>query len=178
LFCNYRTNHIFADEFLKKRMDEDKRLLIRDFSNYFETTQKLPPLISKIYAYLLLDCEKKGVTFDELVETLNASKSSVSNSLNFLTQLKYIEYFTKLDERKRLYRIVPDNIIIRLQNIQEILNNEKELSRKLMDYKLKMNKNPEEPSIQKSIIYIEHLELAARQLTETINKLKSLNQNT
>ncbi|MGB6094636.1 MAG: transcriptional regulator [Moheibacter sp.] len=159
-------------------MDEDKKLLIRDFSNYFETTQKLPPLTSKIYAYLLLDCEKKGVTFNELVETLNASKSSVSNSLTFLTQLKYIEYFTKLDERKRLYRIVPDNIILRLQGIQEMLNNEKELTRKLMDYKLKKHKNPQESSIQKSGIYIEHLELAAKQLAKTIDKLKSLNQNT
>ena len=159
-------------------MDEDKKQLIRDFSNYFETTQKFPPLISKIYAYLLLDCEKKGVTFDELVEVLNASKSSVSNSLNFLTQLKYIEYFTKLDERKRLYRIVPDNIVLRLQSIQEMLNNEKELTRRLMDYKLKRHKNPKEPSVLKSGIYIEHLELAVNQLTETINKLKSLNQNT
>lgn len=44
-------------------MDEDKKLLIRDFSNYFETTQKFPSLISKIYAYLLLDCEKKGRDF-------------------------------------------------------------------------------------------------------------------
>lgn len=159
-------------------MDEDKKLLIRDFSNYFETTQKFPSLISKIYAYLLLDCEKKGVTFDELVEVLNASKSSVSNSLNFLTQLKYIEYFTKLDERKRLYRIVPDNIVLRLQSIQEMLNNEKELTRKLMEYKLKRHKDPEESSVLKSGIYIEHLELAVKQLADTINKLKSLNQNT
>lgn len=159
-------------------MDEDKRLLIRDFSNYFETTQKFPPLTSKIYSYLLLDCEKKGVTFDELVEVLNASKSSVSNSLNFLTQLKYIEYFTKLDERKRLYRIVPDNIVLRLQSIQEMLNNEKELTQRLMDYKLKRHKDPKEPSVLKAGIYIEHIELAVNQLTETINKLKSLNQNT
>lgn len=158
-------------------MDETKRQLIRDFSTFIESTQNLPPMTSKIYSYLLLDCGRNGVTFDELVEIFNASKSSVSNSLNFLTQVKYIEYFTKIEDRKRFYRIVPDNLVIRLKNIRDMLSNERGLSSRLRDYKLEMGRDPKEMSILKSDIYIDHLEHAVNQLDKTIDKLKSLNQN-
>lgn len=134
-------------------------------------------MTSKIYSYLLLDCGRNGVTFDELVEIFNASKSSVSNSLNFLTQVKYIEYFTKIEDRKRFYRIVPDNLVIRLKNIRDMLSNERGLSARLRDYKLEMGHDPKEMSILKSDIYIDHLEHAVNQLDKTIDKLKSLNQN-
>lgn len=155
-------------------MNETKRELIRDFSSYMESTQNIPPLTSKIFSYLLLDCGN-GVTFDELIDVFNASKSSVSNSLNFLTQIKYIEYFTKIEDRKRFYRIVPNNLVMRLQNIKEMLGSERNLSSRLRAYKLENGHQPDELGIQKSDIYIDHLGQAVKQLGETIEKLKSLN---
>jgi len=159
-------------------MNENKIELIEDFSNYYENAYNFPPLTSKIYAYLLLDCKREGITFDELTEVFNASKSSVSNSLNFLTQLKHIEYFTKIDNRKRLYRISQGNVLLRLQKIHNMLLQEKQLSEKLKCYKLDKLEDPNEISIQKSEIYIEHLDNAIKQLSKTITKLESLTQNT
>src|SRR5690625_6473178 len=98
-------------------MNEDKLELINDFSNYFEEIYKFPPLTSKIYSYLILDISKEGTTFDELVEVFNASKSSVSNSLNFLSQLDYVEHFTKIDNRRRFYRVASGSIIVRLKRL-------------------------------------------------------------
>lgn len=158
-------------------MDQDKLELIGDFSSYFETTQNFPPLISKIYAYLLLDCSQKGTTFDELVEVFNASKSSISNGLNFLTQLKHIEYFTKIDDRKRFYRIVPENLMLRLENIQKMLSTEKELTQKLKNYKIKMDNEDNDLSTIKTDIYIDHLKRAIEQLSITVEKLKTLTKN-
>ena len=105
-------------------MNEDIEL-INDFSNYFEEVYKFPPLTSKIYSYLILDISKEGTTFDELVEVFNASKSSVSNSLNFLSQLDYVEHFTKIDTRKRFYRVASGSIMVRLKRFSNILQQEK-----------------------------------------------------
>ena len=157
-------------------MEESKIELIEDFSIHFEKVHNFPPLTSKIYAYLILDCKREGVTFDELVEVFNASKSSVSNSLNFLTQLKHIEYFTKIETRKRFYRISSGNILMRLQKIHEMLVHEKMLSEKLKCYKLKVLENKEEISIQRSEIYIDHLNKTIEELDNTISKLESITQ--
>ena len=159
-------------------MKENKKELIEDFSCYFENEHSFPPLTSKIYSYLLLDCKRNGVTFDEFVEVLNASKSSVSNSLNVLTQLKLVEYYTKLDDRKRFYRISSENVLMQLKKILDRLSHEKHLSERLKAYKLDELEDPQDVSIQHSEIYIEHLARAINQLSITITKLESLTQNT
>lgn len=159
-------------------MDEKKLELLRDFSSYFESAYNFPPLTSKIYTYLLIEIEREGVNFDELVEVFNASKSSVSNSLNFLTQINYIEYFSKIDCRKRLYRVAPENMLIRLQKISMILEQEKQLTEKFKSYALDLKTNPTDLSIQKCDIYTDHLESAVKQLNKTIKKLENLTENT
>lgn len=155
-------------------MNETKKQLLKDLSAYFELSLNFPPLTSKVYAYILLDCGRKGVTFDELTATFKASKSSISNSLGFLTQIKEIEYFSKIEDRKRLYRIVPYNITLRLQKIQDMLTKEKNLARRIREYKLEITGKADDPGILKSNIYTEHLELAIEQLENTIEKLKSI----
>ena len=158
-------------------MNEATRELVESFSNYFESYYNFPPLTSKVYSYLLLSCETEGTTFDELVEVFNASKSSISNSLNFLTQLKYVEYFTKIEKRKRLYRITPNATLIRLERIQDLLQIEKSISEKYRTFLLEKSNNPKDSKIIKSDIYIEHLDNTVTQLTNTIQKLKSVKEN-
>ena len=63
----------------------------------------MPPLSAKIYAYLAFDFERKGLCFDELVETFCASKSSISASINFLLNAELIKSLNKIDERKRYF---------------------------------------------------------------------------
>ena len=120
----------------------------------------------------MLDTGQEGVTFDELVETFNASKSSVSNSLHYLSQLKYIDHNSKIDSRKRYYKLSPGSLILRLQQIFEMLESEKLLSIKLKKYKLSQIKDPYDAHIQRSEIYVEHLDNATKQLSKTITKLK------
>ncbi|MFA5620439.1 MAG: helix-turn-helix domain-containing protein [Weeksellaceae bacterium] len=155
-------------------MDKEKKDLLKEFSYYFETFHNIPPLTSKIYAYLLLDCQRKGTTFEELVEIFHASKSSISNGLNYLTQLRYVEYYTKIDDRKRLYRVTADNLILRLQNVYEMLELEKRFSEKMKSYKMKSIMDTNDPSILGSDIYIHHLENSLGLISETVKKLKEL----
>lgn len=158
-------------------MNEKKVELIKEFSTYFESAYNFPPLTSKIYTYLLVELEREGVNFDELVEVFNASKSSVSNSLNFLTQINYIEYFSKIDCRKRLYRVTPTNMMTRLQKISDILSQERQLTEKFKSLALDTVENPEDLSIVKCDIYIDHLDSAVKQLNKTIKKLDNLTDN-
>ena len=153
-------------------MDENKEKLIEGFSNYFEDIYHFPPLTSKIYSYLLMDCNRKGITFDEIVEVFNASKSSVSNSLTYLSQLKHVEYFTKIDSRKRFYRVSPESTLMRLKRINDNLREEKKLSEKYYAYLKDEIEDDKNSALIKSSIYINYLERAIEQLSETIEQLK------
>jgi len=81
----------------------DREQLREDLGLFFEQQQNLPPLAGRLYAVLVLSASQ-GVTFDELVEELQASKSSVSSNLNLLLNLKIIDYFTVCGDRKRYFK--------------------------------------------------------------------------
>ncbi len=77
--------------------------LIERLGVYVEKKEQLAPVASRIYATLVTLCDK-GMTFEQLVESLGASKSTVWTHLNLLESTERIEYFTKSGDRKRYYR--------------------------------------------------------------------------
>ena len=89
--------------------------IFQDAVRFYSTVFSLPPLASKIYAYLLFDFEKAGVTFDEFVDVFGASKSSVSTSLLLLLNAELIVDHNKIDERKRYFYINDDYKRIRFE---------------------------------------------------------------
>lgn len=84
----------------------------------------LPPLAAKIYTFLIFDFERKGRTFEELVDTFSVSKSSVSTSLNLLINNNLINDLNKIDERKRYFTINHNFFKIRLIEIMSMLEEE------------------------------------------------------
>lgn len=157
-------------------MSEEEKILLRELSSFFENNHHLPPLTSKIYAYLMIST-RDDVTFDELTTIFNVSKSSVSNSLNFLIRLKYINYYTKIDSRKRYYRIEEGFVWLRLQKVLEMLTQEKQLISKLSKYKEKHIQDYLKNQSELADIYLNHLENITQQLSVTIDKLKNLTPN-
>lgn len=154
--------------------DQDIVDLFQDYCSHHEIVYHFSPLTAQIYTYIMFNNNRDGITFDEIVEKLNASKSSVSTSLNLLTSNNQIEHFNKIDERKRFFRLNPNFIIIRLQSIKDLLNREQALSIKMLKY-LK-NENINMNNCQKKIdIYITHLDGGKDHLRETIEQLKSIN---
>jgi len=158
-------------------IDQSKKELIEEFAAHYIEAYGLPPLAAKIYAFLLLDCKREGKTFDELVEVFNVSKSSVSNSLHLLSQHKHIEQFNKMDQRKRLYRVSPEHIILRLKKIHSFLIREKYLSEKYKCYRDDNLEQLNEINLKGAQIYSEHLNKCIAQMSETVEKLEKLNQN-
>lgn len=86
------------------KIPKEQQLLIEKIGVHIEERLRLSPLASRIYALLTLS-SYDGLTFDEIREVIDASKSSTSVNINVLTQLKYVEYYTKLGNRKRYFKV-------------------------------------------------------------------------
>ncbi len=84
-------------------MKKENSMLVEEIGMAIEHRADPLPLAARIYATLILSSED-GLTFDEIVERHQASKSSVSTNLNVLTKLRYVEYYTKPGNRKRYFR--------------------------------------------------------------------------
>ena len=74
----------------------------------FQEQQGLQPALARIIG-LLLVVDSAEATFDEIVESLFLSKSSVSSALALLQSQNKIEYTTKPGERKRYFRLRRSN---------------------------------------------------------------------
>lgn len=146
----------------------------QDYCAHHEALYHYSPLTSKLYTFLLFSGIDNGVTFDEIVEKLNASKSSISNSLNILLNNNHIEQFNKIDERKRYFRINHKYLINRLDTIKKSIEKELNLTYRLQEFNKskRLNMYRSEAKIN---IYIEHLVRSSDGLTETIEKLKNSN---
>lgn len=61
------------------------------------------PAAARVLALLLVS-DKLELTFDDIREALNLSKSATSNALNLMAYADKLEYFTKPGDRKRYFR--------------------------------------------------------------------------
>ncbi|MEO9256952.1 MAG: MarR family transcriptional regulator [Crocinitomicaceae bacterium] len=61
------------------------------------------PAAARVLALLMVS-DKLELTFDEIREVLNLSKSATSNALNLMVYAEKLEYITKPGDRKRYFR--------------------------------------------------------------------------
>ncbi|ASW73728.1 transcriptional regulator [Chryseobacterium piperi] len=141
--------------------------IFQDAVRFYGTILNLPPLASKIYAYLLFDFEKEGITFDEFVEVLSASKSSVSTSISLLLNSQLIIDHNKMDERKRYFFINDEFMKIRFEQIVQKMQDEL----KLLDDLNNFRKVQDEDYNEKIKIYKALLNKNISNIQESLNKL-------
>lgn len=77
--------------------------LIEELANTHES-MGLPPAMAKIMALLTVGDEVE-LTFEQIKDTLNLSKSAVSQAITQLLGAKRIAYKTKIGDRKRYFHI-------------------------------------------------------------------------
>lgn len=105
---------------------EQKELFYK-IANYYGKTFSLPPLAAKIYAVLIFDFARKGITFEELLEKTSASKSSVSENLKVLSEKLLVVSKYGSSGRKRYFFVNEDHINIRFGEILNRLKEESEI---------------------------------------------------
>ena len=98
----------------------------------------MAPVAARILSILILT-GKKGMTFEELVENLSASKSTISTHLNNLQQIDRVMYFTKSGDRKKYFIMKPGAMIQSLDKMIENWERERNLHIEIMDYKEEIN---------------------------------------
>ena len=84
---------------------------------------------------MLILTDQEGISFDEFVEGLDASKSSISTNLQLLQASRRIVYFTKPGERKRYFKISPNDIFDQLEKKIKQWETEKKCTCKSMSSK-------------------------------------------
>lgn len=81
--------------------DQQKKLIER--LGVMHEHEGLQPAVSRVMALLLVSPDTE-LTFDQIRETLQLSKSATSNAINMLLTTKKLEYITKTGDRKRYFR--------------------------------------------------------------------------
>lgn len=151
----------------------EKERLIEEVGVYFERTQQLPPLASRIYALLGL-CPRSGHSFDEIVELSKSSKSSVSTNVNLLLQSGIIEYYTKCGDRKRYFRLSRKYLIVNLEKLKKQATEELDLFEKISEFNRTYNPSKYEKHHPIGKLYREYLKAQRSNLETTINEMKQI----
>ncbi|SIP87982.1 DNA-binding transcriptional regulator GbsR, MarR family [Chryseobacterium sp. RU37D] len=151
---------------MHKSIEIDEKIF-QDAVKFYGIIFNLPPLASKIYAYLLFDYKKVGITFDEFVDVLSASKSSVSTSILLLLNAELIVDHNKMDERKRFFFINEEYKKIRFEKIVQKMKDEL----KLLDDLDQFKKNRDDGHNERMEAYKLLLNKNIKNIQESLNKL-------
>lgn len=149
-----------------------KEELIEELGIHFEGLYHLPPLASRIYSILILN-GYDGMTFEQLMVQTEASKSSVSTSINLLMQTNKVEYFTKSGDRKRYFRNRKNHLKLRLGNYKNLIEREIDLFGKTSAYLKAHNNKTYQDNLCYTSIYIDHLKESKKILEATLDKLEN-----
>ena len=156
--------------------ETEQARLIEKLGLEIEERMSLSPLSSRIYALLILSPDD-GLTFEEIKEVIQASKSSTSVNINVLVQLDYIKFYTKPGDRKRYFQISKYSALVSLENYQHDVDKEIEIITTINNYN-KIN-HPEKFSGEKILgdIFEEYLEEKKQLIEKTINRMKQFRES-
>ena len=140
---------------------------IEDAGKIFEKFG-LTPMQGRIVAFFTVS-DPPEKTFNELVKYFRASKSSVSNSLNFLLQNKIIDYRTFTSDRKRYFFLTDTFFRVYFKKVLENVVELKEYA-----YRTVSMRTPEYPVTSENILrWIENANRFQETLENTLDSIKS-----
>jgi DNA-binding transcriptional regulator GbsR (MarR family) len=148
------------------------RETIEEIGKVFEKFS-LTPMQGRIVAYFIVS-DPPEKTFEEMVNYFKASKSSVSNSLNFLLQNKIIDYKTFASDRKRYFFITDSFFIVYFRKVLENVVELKEYA-----YRTVSMRTPEYPTASEKILnWIENANRFQETLENTLESIQSEKKGT
>ncbi|BAX82220.1 GbsR/MarR family transcriptional regulator [Labilibaculum antarcticum] len=116
------------------QLEEQKKILVERFGMFMEKQENLAPIAARIFATLFMNKEK-GITFDDLVHFLGASKSTISTNLQNLTKSNMIVYHTEPGDRKKYYSLSPVGFLARIEEKIADFKTEHLLVGQILDHK-------------------------------------------
>lgn len=151
---------------------KEQAQLIEKIGIGLEERLKLSPLASRIYSLLILS-SYDGLTFEEVREVIQASKSSTSVNINVLIQLGYITYYTKPGNRKRYFKLAKYSSLVSLESYCDIIDKEMDMVNRINAYNKKYY--PQKFNNEESLgqIFQDYLVEKQELVARTIAKMKS-----
>lgn len=127
----------------------------------------LSPMNGRILA-LFTVTDAPELTFEEIVTFFNASKSVISNSINYLLAHKLIDYKTYNTGRKRYFYLTDRFFIVYFTEVMSAMTELREAV-----YKTLSKRSPEHPEVSSRILrWIETANLFEGNIGKTIEQLK------
>lgn len=150
-----------------------KEKLVEKLGVHLENQDNLAPLAARIYASLILT-GKRGQTFEELVQQLKASKSTICTHLNQLQAKDRVSYFTKTGDRKRYFIVAPNRLLSLIEEMVATWNRQKEMHQEILEYKKAVNESGTVEAAleldfhQEYLVFLEEAESAVKKLKQNI----------
>lgn len=160
-------------------MGKEKELLkqlIEDFGLLIDKRLGISPLSARIYALLTLS-SYEGLTFEEIREAIDASKSSTSVNVNVLIQLGYIEYHTKPGDRKRYFKVAKYFQLVSLETYQKSIENDMVMAERIHAYN-KVNHPGKSTDLEPlGDVTRDYLQKLHELVSDTVAKIKNFQGN-
>ncbi|EIA07539.1 GbsR/MarR family transcriptional regulator [Flavobacterium frigoris] len=152
-------------------IQKEKNEIREMFGDHFEKLYNIPPLAARIIGVLIIDACKSGLTFESLVETMGASKSSISTNLNLLLKMEKITYFTICGDRKKYFKAA--DLSKRLDSYLQLLASEMAIINRMIVYREHTASCPEEKcNLENVKAYKEHVNEVEKIFLNTIQKFQ------
>lgn len=163
-------------KFLKMSQIKEQKDLVEEIGLGIEDRLNLSPLASRIYALLILS-SYDGLTFDEIKESIQASKSAASVNINVLSQLDYISYYTKPGIRKRFFKLSKYSQLLSLEMYHQAIDKEMQMIERINTYNRQYH--PEKFTDEETLGHIYHNYLIEKQnlVESTITKMKNFRKS-
>ncbi|MRT94403.1 GbsR/MarR family transcriptional regulator [Ancylomarina sp. 16SWW S1-10-2] len=121
-----------------QELEEQKKLLVERYGLFMEKQEKFAPISARIFATLLINKEN-GSTFEELVNFLGASKSTISTNLKSLQESDAVDFFTKPGDRKKYFTLNPVGFLSRIEENLKMYKTEHQLAVEVVNFKMEAN---------------------------------------
>lgn len=156
-----------------EELQDKRKELIEELGVIIERKDQMAPVAARILSTLILTGQE-GITFDRLVQNLNASKSTVSTHLDQLQTTNKIKYFTKTGDRKRYFVVNPNLTFDVIDQMTARWEMEKAVHEKILEYKTMSNelcRNEKETSFD--LDFQKDLLVFLEEATTAVQKLKA-----
>ena len=154
-----------------KEVIPKKDVLIEEIGLNLEERAGLAPLAARIYATTLLSFGN-GLTFDEIIALTAACKSSVSSNINVLLQLGYLDYYTKIGDRKRYFKTTNNYVGSSIKQYESMLLKELDIVRKIKDFYQHNNSEKFNDTLLVGGLFQEYLEEQLNSIRLKINEIE------
>ncbi|RXQ96231.1 MarR family transcriptional regulator [Ancylomarina salipaludis] len=152
-----------------KSLEVRKKELVEKFGLFMERQENLPPIAARIFASLFVN-KGDGTTFDELVNFLSASKSTISTNIQLLTNRGMLTFFTKPGDRKKYFILSPESLLARVDEELIQYRMEYQIVKEIIDFREEINELDTNTIEVKSYPYLDFL-------SNSLSLLETLKEN-